>query len=122
MPPAPNCTQRRGHAMSGPERAIRSGCGLLGFYSGEKVWVEIHYYGGFEYFNTRPYHNYEQWGHGFQVKIYGIQTSPGYKGDIGFVHIFEEPIVKADECLDCAVEMAFKLAFKKREELEAESE
>ena len=113
------CKQQRGHEQSSPERAIRQGCGLLGFYGGEEVWVEIEYFGGFEYFNTRPYHNYEGWGHGFRVTINGISNKSYRINPMVCVHKFSTPVVVTDECLDCALKKAFKEAEEKRDEIEA---
>lgn len=34
--------------------------------------------GGFEAFNTRPYHNYETWGQGYRVTAQGITVEAEY--------------------------------------------
>jgi hypothetical protein len=39
--------------------------------NGETI-VNIRMFGGFEIFNTRPYHNYEDWAEGYEI------TSPLY--------------------------------------------
>ncbi len=114
----PACRSLHGHAQSSPEIVIRSGCGLMGFHDNNEVFVVIEYFGGFEYFNTRPYHNYEQWGHGFRVTIRGMGASGAYTKTL--MHMFDEPIVATDECLDCALAKAMGLAHDKRKELEEE--
>jgi len=36
------------------------------------VMATIEVIGGFELFNTRPYHNYETWGQGYRITANGI--------------------------------------------------
>jgi hypothetical protein len=40
----------------------------------EGVLLTIEFVGGFEKFNTRPYHNYETWGAGYRVKGQGFEA------------------------------------------------
>jgi len=40
--------------------------------SEKTVLATIEIVGGFEAFNTRPYHNYEDWGQGYRVSSQGI--------------------------------------------------
>lgn len=51
---------------------------LIRFYADDGVWgpnhvnLTIEYISGFEIFNTRPYHNYEDWGQGYRVTGNGL--------------------------------------------------
>jgi len=36
------------------------------------ILATIEVIGGFEAFNTRPYHNYEDWGQGYRITSQGI--------------------------------------------------
>ena len=40
----------------------------------EGVLLTIELVGGFEMFNTRPYHNYETWSAGYRVKGQGFEA------------------------------------------------
>ena len=37
------------------------------------VMLTIRFRRGFEIFNTRPYHNYEDWGDGYEIETYDGQ-------------------------------------------------
>jgi hypothetical protein len=36
-------------------------------WSDNETIVTIRMFGGFEYFNSRPYHNYENWSSGYEI-------------------------------------------------------
>jgi len=40
--------------------------------SHQTIMATIEVIGGFELFNTRPYHNYETWGQGYRITAKGI--------------------------------------------------
>lgn len=42
---------------------------------GPYVLATIEVIGGFELFNTRPYHNYETWSKGYRIRANGITVS-----------------------------------------------
>jgi hypothetical protein len=61
--------------------------GVLGQYPNDTLFLAIEVVGGFERYNTRPYHNYETWSIGYAVST---------------------PRVEVDnECLLCALEAVF---------------
>ncbi len=37
-------------------------------WKNDEIIVTIEMFGGFEFFNTRPYHNYENWSAGYRIK------------------------------------------------------
>ena len=37
-------------------------------WDNDEVICTIEFFGGFEYFNSRPYHNYENWSEGYRIK------------------------------------------------------
>ncbi len=45
------------------------------------VLATIEVIGGFELFNTRPYHNYETWGQGYRITAQGITVESEYLDD-----------------------------------------
>lgn len=53
--------------LLGADRKIRRMCGSCMWDNGEVI-LTIEYFGGFEFFNTRPYHNYENWSEGYRIK------------------------------------------------------
>lgn len=57
------------------EKVIRETLGV-GMYSGDEL--ECKFIIGFELFNTRPYHNYETWSQGWNVKGHGITVAHEY--------------------------------------------
>ena len=57
------------------ERLIRRQFGLMGMYDGAKTFMTVEFWGDFEAFNSRPYHNHESWGHGWKVTISGKGTA-----------------------------------------------
>lgn len=66
------------------ETLVRKMFPAYGGHNGESIPLVIEFISGFEYFNTRPYHNYETWGQGFRVRA--------------DTHVVE------NECLLCALE------------------
>jgi hypothetical protein len=91
-------------------RSWKNGLGLLGLHDNDKVFIEIEYFGGFEYFNTRPYHNYENWGHGWRVRILACDytnVKTGEEDRVGVIDL-DPPIEVTSECLVCAMEKALK--------------
>lgn len=49
--------------------------------SHKTVLATIEVIGGFELFNTRPYHNYETWGQGYRITSQGITVECEYLDD-----------------------------------------
>lgn len=37
-------------------------------WANNETIVTVRMFGGFEFFNTRPYHNYESWSSGYEIK------------------------------------------------------
>ena len=103
----PNGRFHQSHDIDGMVRKYNEGLGLLGGYSGKKVFIQIEYFGGFEAFNTRAYHNYETWGHGWKIRILACEGRrigrPALMTDD-----LEKPIEVTNECLVCGVEEALR--------------
>ena len=49
--------------------------------SHKTVLATIEVIGGFELFNTYPYHNYESWGQGYRITAQGITVESEYLDD-----------------------------------------
>lgn len=49
------------------DRAIRKMFPTM-MWNNDEIILTIEFFGGFEFFNTRPYHNYETWSEGYRVK------------------------------------------------------
>ena len=50
--------------------------------SHKTVLATIEVIGGFELFNTYPYHNYESWGQGYRLTAEGITVETEYLDDV----------------------------------------
>lgn len=87
------CVNGKTHARD-LETLVRHYYGLLGMHDNGKVFLSIEFYGGFEYFNTRPYHNYETWGHGWRIKIISDKECKDCN------------VVVENECILCGIEKA----------------
>jgi len=49
--------------------------------SHKTVLATIEIIGGFELFNTYPYHNYESWGQGYRITSQGVTVESEYLDD-----------------------------------------
>jgi hypothetical protein len=49
--------------------------------SHKTVLATIEVIGGFELFNTYPYHNYETWGQGYRITSQGVTVESEYLDD-----------------------------------------
>lgn len=52
------------------------------------ILAVIEVIGGFEAFNTYPYHNYENWGQGYRITAQGISVASEYLDDA--VHLWQK--------------------------------
>lgn len=52
------------------DKTIRTLRGLAGWGMADGTPVVVKLVYGFELFNTRPYHNYENWSDGYLVEVY----------------------------------------------------
>lgn len=80
------CVNYKVHSLTANQMAHKR-WGWNGGYDGKRNYLSITFYGEFEAFNTRPYHNYETWGHGWFVQSAGEDAR--------------------SECLECALEELF---------------
>jgi len=60
-------------------------------WSNNETIVTIRMFGGFEFFNTRPYHNYENWSSGYEIK-----TGERYGGIVVTAEDLDDAIKKLE--------------------------
>ena len=72
------------------DRALKSLCPPGPANEGVQIRIELRC--GFEAFNTRPYHNYETWGHGWTIDGLGVQVTQEDLDDA--VRVFVERVSK----------------------------